>query len=157
MEKISKGLRGFKGLELRLETAAVLDGVTFVNDSKATNPDSLRQALLSATGPVILVAGGRDKGMSFAELAPLVSEKAKAVFLIGEAAQRIREAWTAAVPVICSSLEGAVEQAWETASQGDVILLSPGCASFDMFVNFEERGRKFKDVVRALARRQGVS
>lgn len=157
VEKISEGLRGFKGLEHRLETAAVLDGVTFVNDSKATNPDSLRQALLSAAGPVILIAGGRDKGMSFAELAPLVAEKTKAVFLIGEAAQGMQEAWIEAAPTICSSLEQAVERAWDKASRGDSVLLSPGCASFDMFTDFEDRGRRFKDMVRALARRQGVS
>lgn len=153
---ISQGLRGFKGLEHRMEKVAVLEGVTFVNDSKATNPDSLRQALLSAKGKVLLIAGGRDKGMSFGELAPLVAEKAKGVFLIGEAAERLLEAWSIARPVRALSLEDAVERAWGVASDGDWILLSPGCASFDMFADFEDRGRKFKEIVAARARAQGV-
>jgi UDP-N-acetylmuramoylalanine--D-glutamate ligase len=139
-----------------MERALLLDGVTFVNDSKATNPDSLRQALLSTTGNVYLIAGGRDKGMSFEELAPLVAEKAKGVFLIGEAAERLLEAWSEVGPVIVPSLEEAVERAWEAAGRGDWVLLSPGCASFDMFEDFEDRGRKFKQIAAALARRQGV-
>jgi UDP-N-acetylmuramoylalanine--D-glutamate ligase len=154
--RAAKGLQAFRGLEHRMERARVLEGVTFVNDSKATNPDSLRQALLSMPGDVFLIAGGRDKGMSFDELAPLVEEKAKGVFLIGEAAERLLEAWSEVGPVIVPSLEEAVSRAWEEAAEGDSVLLSPGCASFDMFDDFEDRGRKFKRIVAALARRQGV-
>jgi len=154
--RMVKGLQGFRGLEHRMERAVLLDGVTFVNDSKATNPDSLRQALLSTTGDVYLIAGGRDKGMSFEELAPLVAKKAKGVFLIGEAAERLLAAWSEVGPVIVPTLEEAVERAWEAAGRGDWVLLSPGCASFDMFEDFEDRGRKFKQIAAALARRQGV-
>jgi UDP-N-acetylmuramoylalanine--D-glutamate ligase len=154
--RVAKGLLGFSGLEHRMEKARLIDGVTYVNDSKATNPDSLKQALLSAPGDLYLIAGGRDKGMSFDELAPLVAEKAKGVFLIGEAAERLLEAWSEVGPVIVPSLEKAVERAWEAAVEGDWVLLSPGCASFDMFDDFEDRGRKFKQIVSALARRQGV-
>ena len=155
-DKICEGLRRFNGLEHRMETAAVLEGVTFVNDSKATNPDSLRQALLASPKNAILIAGGRDKGLSFDELAPLVAEKAREVILIGEAAGRMREAWAEASPRLAASLEDAVERAWELAKEGDWVLLSPGCASFDMFRDFEDRGRKFKEAVGALTRRQGV-
>lgn len=156
MRRVAKGLQSFPGLEHRMERARLLDGVTFINDSKATNPDSLRQALLASPGNVYLIAGGRDKGMSFEELAPLVAEKAKGVFLIGEAAERLLEAWSEVGPVIVPSLEDAVARAWEAAVEGDWVLLSPGCASFDMFEDFEDRGRKFKEIVSALVRRQGV-
>jgi len=154
---IKEGLLGFEGLEHRLETTAVLEGVTFVNDSKATNPDSLRQALNAAPGPVVLVAGGRDKGTPFEELAELVVKKARCVILMGEAAGRMRTAWEDARPILASTLDEAVELAWARAERGDWVLLSPGCASFDMFADFEDRGRKFKGAVRALARRQGVN
>jgi UDP-N-acetylmuramoylalanine--D-glutamate ligase len=157
VEAIVEALVCFKGLEHRLEVAAVIEGVTFVNDSKATNPDSLRQALGAAPGPVILIAGGRDKGTPFDELAALVKKKTKGVFLIGEAAQRMRAAWKSVDSVVVPSLEDAVAGAWGRAEEGDWVLLSPGCASFDMFRDFEDRGRKFKEAVRALARRQGVS
>lgn len=154
--KTAEGLQGFRGLEHRMERSRVLDGVIFINDSKATNPDSLRQALLSAPGDVFLIAGGRDKGMSFGELAPLVAEKTKGVFLIGEAAERLLEAWSEVGPVIVPSLEEAVGRAWASARAGDWVLLSPGCASFDMFDDFEDRGRKFKKIVAALPRKQGI-
>jgi UDP-N-acetylmuramoylalanine--D-glutamate ligase len=153
---VSKGLSRFAGLEHRMETAAELDGVVFVNDSKATNPDSLRRALLASPGKVVLIAGGRDKGMSFDELAELVARKARAVLLIGEAAGRMREAWKGSAPSIAPSLADAVERAWSLAEEGDWVLLSPGCASFDMFDDFEDRGRKFKEIVGALARRRGT-
>ncbi len=153
---VSEGLGRFKGLEHRMETSAILDGVVFVNDSKATNPDSLRQALLASPGKVVLIAGGRDKGMSFDGLAELVARKARGVFLIGEASERMREAWKSSAPALSPSLEDAVERAWDLAQEGDWVLLSPGCASFDMFDDFEDRGRKFKDIVGALARRRGT-
>jgi UDP-N-acetylmuramoylalanine--D-glutamate ligase len=154
-KSIREGLMGFEGLEHRMEEAAVLDGVKFVNDSKATNPDSLRQALKAASGRVLLIAGGRDKGTPFDDLAGLIKEKTKRVILIGEAAERMRDAWKDAGPILAGSLEDAVRQAWENAAGGDWVLLSPGCASFDMFDDFEDRGRKFKDAVRALARKAG--
>jgi UDP-N-acetylmuramoylalanine--D-glutamate ligase len=153
---VSDGLCRFTGLEHRMEKAAVLDGVIFINDSKATNPDSLRQALLASPGKVVLIAGGRDKGMSFDELAELVARKTRGVFLIGEAAGRMREAWKSSAPALSPSLADAVERAWSAAEEGDWVLLSPGCASFDMFEDFEDRGRKFKEIVGALARRRGT-
>jgi len=156
-EAIGEGLGTFAGLEHRMEEVAVREGVTFVNDSKATNPDSLRQALRAVEGKALLIAGGRDKGMSFEELEPLVLEKTRKVFLIGEAADRLRRAWPRARAVRAQSLEDAVRMAWESSEPGDWVLLSPGCASFDMFENFEDRGRRFKELVHALGRRQGVS
>jgi UDP-N-acetylmuramoylalanine--D-glutamate ligase len=156
-DKVAEGLLGFAGLEHRMEQAAAIDGVTFVNDSKATNPDSLRQALNAVPGKALLIAGGRDKGTPFDDLAPLVKKKTKGVFLIGEAAGRMRDAWKEVRPVVARSLLDAVERAWERARAGDWVLLSPGCASFDMFADFEDRGRKFKEAVRALARKQGVN
>ncbi len=142
----------FKGLEHRLEEVAEIDRVMFVNDSKATNVDSMKYALLSFEKPVVLIAGGKDKGGNFAKLASLASEKVKALVLIGQAAEKIKSSWPSIKAHAAGSMEEAVATALKLAGPDEVVLLAPGCASFDMFKDFEHRGRVFKEAVHALAR-----
>ncbi len=155
-------LRGYAGLEHRLERVATVEGVAFVNDSKATNVGSLEVALESFAEPVVLIAGGRDKGQDFAPLAPLVARKVACAVLIGEGAARIAAAWPGVPAVRAASLEAAVDAAFLRATRpapgergSSTVLLSPGCASFDMFRDFEDRGRRFKAEVERL-RHEGV-
>ena len=150
-------LRGYRGLEHRLEPVATVEGVRFVNDSKATNVDSLAVALRSFDEPVVLIAGGRDKGQDFAPLAPLVARAVAHVVLIGEGARRIADAWPEVPKSLAPTLEAAVDAAFQQArrpSRGGgppaTVLLSPACASFDMFRDFEDRGRRFKAEVERL-------
>ncbi|HVP14754.1 MAG TPA: UDP-N-acetylmuramoyl-L-alanine--D-glutamate ligase, partial [Terriglobales bacterium] len=151
-------LRAYGGLEHRLETVATVAGVDFVNDSKATNTSSLEVALRSFDVPVVLIAGGRDKGQDFRALAPLVRERTSAVVLIGEGADRLAAHWAGANLLRAASLAGAVDLAFETARRAAgapaTVLLSPGCASFDMFADYEDRGRRFKQEVARLATRE---
>lgn len=147
-------LRTYAGLEHRLEAAGEWNGVRFVNDSKATNTDSLRVALQSFPAPVVLIAGGRDKGQDFAPLAPLVQRAVRRLVLIGEGAEPMSRAWADTPQERAGSLAEAVRRAYEAARpDGAVVLLSPGCASFDMFRDYEDRGRRFKDEVRDLMAR----
>lgn len=146
------GLRKFHGVEHRLEDVDTVDGARFVNDSKSTNLDSLRVALDSFDEPIVLIAGGRGKGGDYAELAPLVRQKVKRLVAIGEDAPKLEDAFGTSIPVVrARSMEDAVFKARESAGPGYVVLLSPGCASFDWYNNFEERGRAFKRAVRKLA------
>jgi UDP-N-acetylmuramoylalanine--D-glutamate ligase len=151
-------LREYGGLEHRLEPVATVAGVPFVNDSKATNTSSLEVALLSFESPVVLIAGGRDKGQDFTPLAPLVRERTLAVVLIGEGADRIASHWPAVPAQRAGSLAEAVDMAFAAARRAAggpaPVLLSPGCASFDMFADFEDRGRRFKEEVARLAARE---
>jgi UDP-N-acetylmuramoylalanine--D-glutamate ligase len=142
-------LRGYRGLEHRLEPVAEIDGVTFVNDSKATNVASQEVALASVTQPLVLIAGGRDKGQDFAPLAPLVRERVRHLVLIGEGASRIGTAWSDVPQTRAASLSQAVDEGFARArairgDRGAVVLFSPGCSSFDMFRDYEDRGRRFK-------------
>jgi len=147
-ERMATSLRKFKGVEHRTEFIARHKGVSYYNDSKATNVDSLEKALLSFDSPIVLVAGGRDKRCSFDRLSPLVKQRVKTLVLIGEAAEIIDRAWGKLVPTQrASSLEDAVDKAARAACEGDVVILSPACASFDMFKNYEERGIAFKSCV----------
>jgi UDP-N-acetylmuramoylalanine--D-glutamate ligase len=145
-------LRTFPGLEHRLELVADLDGVRYINDSKGTNVGAVVKSLESfPAGRVILILGGKDKGSDFHPLVPLVKERVKASILIGQARDKLRAALEGACPLCeAGNLEGAVELAATLAAPGDVVLLSPACASFDMFQDFEERGRVFKAAVRSL-------
>jgi len=144
-------LREFRGLEHRLETVAEVDGVTYVNDSKSTNVDSLRRALMAFDRPVVLIAGGLGKGERYDTLQPLVKQHVRAMVLIGEEAAAMEsELGPHAQTHRTRSLEEAVRTASEIAQPGDVVLLSPGCASFDMFMDFKHRGTVFKDGVRKL-------
>jgi UDP-N-acetylmuramoylalanine--D-glutamate ligase len=144
-------LRDFKGVEHRLEVVRTLNGVTYINDSKATNVDSVWYALQSYDAPLVLLLGGRDKGNDYARLEELVRRHVKAVIAIGESAEKVRASFAAVVPVnVATSMDQAVVLAAACAARGDIVLLSPACASFDWFDNYEHRGRVFKELVRAL-------
>jgi len=144
-------LLSFQGVRHRLETVRMLDEVVYVNDSKSTNVDSMAVALHSFEEPIVLIAGGRDKGSDFSSLTELVSKKVKSIILIGEADEKIAKAfWTIPDVHFSKSMKTAVETACMISVAGDVVLLSPGCASFDMYENFEERGELFKKAVNEL-------
>jgi UDP-N-acetylmuramoylalanine--D-glutamate ligase len=146
-------LKRFRGVEHRLEEVATVSGVKFVNDSKATNVESVWYALQSVKEPIVLIAGGRDKGGEFAKLRELVRSKVKALILIGEAGEKIDHALGEQVPTFHStSLEEAVKLSFKKAEAGDTVLLSPACASFDMFKDYQHRGEVFKTSVQTLAR-----
>ena len=161
MPELVGALRGYRGLEHRLESAGTVEGVEFVNDSKATNVGSLEVALASFERPVVLIAGGRGKGQDFRPIAPLVERMTTSVVLIGEDARRIAEAWPEATKITVPSLEMAVDAAFLQAIRpgsgrpSTTVLFSPGCASFDMFRDYEDRGRRFKAAVDRL-RHSGV-
>jgi UDP-N-acetylmuramoylalanine--D-glutamate ligase len=149
-------LTSFRPLEHRMEPVAELDGVLYVNDSKATNVESARCAMQSYERPIVLIAGGRDKGSDFTSLADLVRKHVKHLVLIGEAADAMEGALGGEAPVSrAPSMEEAVAAAREIAREGDVVLLSPACASFDMFDDFEHRGRVFKEAVGRLVDKSG--
>jgi len=151
-QRTLKGLRKFKGVEHRMEYVTCLDGVDYYNASKSTNLDSLRVALESFTKPIVLLAGGRGKGSDYAPLCPLVRERVKHLVVFGEDAPLIMAAYGAAVPTEhADSMMDAVKRARCAATAGDVVLLSPACASFDMYDNFEARGRDYKDCLCRLA------
>jgi len=144
---------GFRGVEHRIEFVAEIGGVRFYNDSKSTNVDSLRVALESFTVPIVLIAGGRGKGSPYEALLPVVGRQVKAAVLIGEDAPALETAWGGSVRTArAESMAAAVSAAAGLAGPGEVVLLSPGCASFDWYGNFEERGRDFKACVQGLMR-----
>ena len=144
-------LKNFKGVEHRLEFVRELDGVSFVNDSKATNVDAVWYALQSFSSPIVVLLGGRDKGNDYARLTELVKKHVRAIVAIGESAEKVRAAFASVVPLtIARSMDDAVRSARGMAQRGDVVLLSPACASFDWFQNYEHRGRVFKDIVMGL-------
>uniref|UniRef100_A0A7C4ELV0 UDP-N-acetylmuramoylalanine--D-glutamate ligase n=1 Tax=Thermodesulfovibrio aggregans TaxID=86166 RepID=A0A7C4ELV0_9BACT len=141
----------FSGLPHRMEVVREIDGITYINDSKGTNVDAVKKSLESFSGNVILIAGGRDKDGDFTELKEVVSERVKALILIGEARQKIADALGEVVPYYFENdMKSAVIKAKEISQKGDIVLLSPGCASFDMFRNFEHRGEVFKEIVNSL-------
>jgi len=149
---IAKALREFRGLPHRLAAVAEIDGVRYVNDSKATNVDALRRALESFTEPVTLIAGGRDKDGDFVSIRPLVMERVRHAIYVGEAAGKIEASWPDVAHERAATLEEAVQVARARTEPGGVVLLSPGCASYDMFRNFEERGARFEAAVLELKR-----
>ena len=145
-------LRDFKGVEHRLEIVQTINGVTYINDSKATNVDSVWYALQSYDAPLILLLGGRDKGNDYDRLRDLVRKHVKAVIAIGESAGKVQSSFDGIVPVeSAASMDQAVRAATARAVRGDIVLLSPACASFDWFKNYEDRGRVFKEIVRSLS------
>jgi UDP-N-acetylmuramoylalanine--D-glutamate ligase len=146
-------LRNFKGVEHRLEFVRELDGVQYVNDSKGTNVDSVWYALQSFDRPIVLLLGGRDKGNDYTRLEELVRRNVHHIIAIGESAGTVQRAFAGIVPVeVCTEgMEQAVRTARAAARPGEVVLLSPACASFDWFANYEERGRVFKAMVMSLA------
>ncbi|MDP3110706.1 MAG: UDP-N-acetylmuramoyl-L-alanine--D-glutamate ligase [Thermodesulfovibrionales bacterium] len=148
VDAIVKTLKEFPGLEHRLEFVRDLDGVDYINDSKGTNVGAVIKSLESFSGPVILIAGGRDKAGDFSILRPLVKERVKALVLIGEAREKINKALGDLTETrFADDFKEAVMISRRCASRGDVVLLSPACASFDMFRDFEDRGRQFKKIV----------
>jgi UDP-N-acetylmuramoylalanine--D-glutamate ligase len=147
---IRETLNSFSGLEHRLEFVRKINGVEYYNDAKSTTANSLEKALLSFDSPVVLIAGGRDKGLSFRNLRSLAHKKIKKLILIGEAAEKLEKELSFPGSCRADSLDEAVKYAYAAASCGDVVILSPGCASFDMFRNYEERGKKFKELVNLL-------
>ena len=154
-EIIAERLRAFKGVAHRMEPVATIDGVLYVNDSKGTNPDSTEKALGSyGKRPIVLIAGGRNKGSDMAVLVPLMRAHCRGVVLVGEATGDFIDAFerTGYTDYVCAdSFEDAVAKAREMAQSGDVVLLSPACASWDMFDNFEQRGDLFKELVKDYA------
>lgn len=148
---IRKTLAAFKGVEHRLEIVRDLGGVRYINDSKGTNVDSTRVALASFSEPLIVIMGGEGKGAPYTPLIPLLKKNVRQLLLIGEDAPTIRKALGSFVPTEeLGTLPRAVRRARALANPGDVVLLSPACASFDQYNNYEERGRHFKTLVRAL-------
>jgi UDP-N-acetylmuramoylalanine--D-glutamate ligase len=148
VEAVIESLKEFPGLEHRLEFVGEIDGVNYFNDSKGTNVGAVIKSLESFTEPIILIAGGRDKAGDFSLLRHLVKEKVKAIVLIGEAGEKIKRALEDLTDtVMAEDLRDAVKISHSMASKGDIVLLSPACASFDMFLNFEDRGRQFKKIV----------
>jgi UDP-N-acetylmuramoylalanine--D-glutamate ligase len=151
VDQIQTAVRAFKGLAHRLETVRKRNGVLYVNDSKATTAVALEKALEAFSEPIVLIAGGRNKGAEFEPLRDLIGRRVKTAVLIGEARPTLRAAWSGAAPLIeAVSLEEAVRIAARTASAGDVVLLAPACASYDMFRDFEDRGDRFKEIVNGL-------
>ena len=149
MDKVRSGLRGFTGVEHRMETVLTHNHVTWINDSKATNLDSLKVALDSMNHPVVLIAGGRGKGDDYRKLRPYMKAMVRAIVTMGEDAPKIEDAWSDMAPTQrAADMADAVARAAALAQRGDVVLLSPGCASFDQFDDFEHRGRVFKECVR---------
>lgn len=151
MEAVTRGLRAFRGLEHVMEVVRVLRGVAYINDSKGTNVDATIKALESVPAPVILIAGGREKGGEYPGLAEAVRRKARRVILLGEARARLRGVLAGTCPITeAASLADAVRDAAAAAAAGDTVLLSPACASFDMFADYKDRGRQFKECVHGL-------
>lgn len=150
-EGIADTLREFPGVEHRLEPVRELDGVRYVNDSKATNVDAVWYALGSFDSPIVLIAGGKDKGNDYSPLFEVVRKKVRALILIGVAAPKMQKELSDKTKcIVASSMEDAVAKAKREARKGDVVLLSPACASFDMFQDYEHRGREFKRLVMEL-------
>lgn len=149
--EIVAGVRNFPGVEHRLEFVAEISGVSFFNDSKATNVDATIKALEAFSGGLFVILGGKDKGSDYAPLIPLLRERARGVLLIGAAEEKIAAQMGGAVPFVrAGTLDRAVELAHQSAREGDTVLLAPACSSFDQFENYEHRGRVFKQLVRAL-------
>lgn len=151
-EKIRDAVQTFESLEHRMEPVSTVRGVQFINDSKATNVNSTWYALESMEKPTILILGGVDKGNDYSLLTELVKEKVKAIVCMGVDNRKIHEAFQndVAVMVNTSSAREAVQAAFHLANKGDIVLLSPACASFDLFKNYEDRGEQFKAAVREL-------
>jgi UDP-N-acetylmuramoylalanine--D-glutamate ligase len=151
-ETIRESLTDFQGVEHRLESVIMVAGINFINDSKATNVNSTWYALECMQQGVIWIAGGVDKGNDYSELNTVVKEKVKAIVCLGKDNQKIIDSFSGLVPTIVetTSMEEAVRSAYYLAHKGDTVLLSPACASFDLFNNYEDRGRQFKLAVRNL-------
>lgn len=148
-EMIRESLQSFEGVEHRLEQVRKLEGVQYVNDSKATNINAVWYALDSYDVPIVLILGGRDKGNNYLDLKNQLLKKVHTVIALGEAQKAIKSQLSSIVPYIleADSMKEAVKLSQKQAKRGEVVLLSPACASFDMFENYEDRGKQFKQAV----------
>jgi len=162
LEEMAEALLSAEPAPHRCELVAEINGVRFVNDSKATNLDAVHKALLAMPAAragepnVLLIAGGQDKGFDFHDIGPLLSQRVKRAFLLGDTREKIRAAWSLFTPcTVVDSLLEAVEQSAANAVPGDVVLLSPACSSFDMFQNYQHRGEVFRQTVRRLGQTTG--
>jgi len=151
-ETIRQSLMDFKGVEHRLERFIKVHGIEFINDSKATNVNSTWYALESMTAPVVWIAGGVDKGNDYQALMDIIKDKVKALVCIGKDNSKLHETFDGIIPHVidAASMKEAVTKAYKLGEKDDVVLLSPACASFDLFENYEDRGRQFKEYVREL-------
>jgi UDP-N-acetylmuramoylalanine--D-glutamate ligase len=154
LEQMVAALKSYSPAPHRCERIAEINGVAYINDSKATNLDAVHKALLampwskSGEPNIWLIAGGRDKGFTFHDIGPLLSQRVKGAFLMGEAREKIRAAWSLFTPcTLVASLLEAVSEATKRAVSGDIVLLSPACSSFDMFQNYQDRGEVFRRAV----------
>ena len=151
-EAIRESLASFESIEHRLESVLQIYGIEFINDSKATNVNSTWYALESMQKPTIWIAGGVDKGNDYSQLAKLVGEKVKALICLGTDNSKLHAAFEGLAPMVidAADMDEAVRMAYKMGDKGDAVLLSPACASFDLFENYEDRGRQFKNAVRQL-------
>lgn len=149
---IRESMSNFQGAEHRLEKVLKIQNVQYINDSKATNVNSVFFALDSISTPLVWIAGGVDKGNDYSELMPLVREKVKAIICLGVDNQKLIETFGNVVEIMVEtqSMEDAVKISSRIAERGETVLLSPACASFDLFESYEDRGEKFKQAVRSL-------
>ena len=159
---MAEALKSSEPAAHRCELVAEINGVKFINDSKATNLDAVQKALLAIPAAkagepnVLLIAGGRDKGFEFHDIGPLLSQRVKRAFLLGETREKIRAAWSLFTPcTVVSSLLEAIEQSAANAVPGDVVLLSPACSIFDMFQNYRHRGEVFRQAIGQLKQSTG--
>ncbi|MDD3095392.1 MAG: UDP-N-acetylmuramoyl-L-alanine--D-glutamate ligase, partial [Candidatus Marinimicrobia bacterium] len=155
-EGVFASLRNFSAIPHRIEFAGETGNIRFYNDSKGTNIDAVIMAVRSFTSPLHLILGGRDKNNDFTALTPYLSEKDK-IYLIGECAEKIRQQLKEFAPQLCGDLETAVLKAYRSAHPGDAVLLSPACASYDQYKNYEERGDHFKRIVKNITGKDDVS
>jgi UDP-N-acetylmuramoylalanine--D-glutamate ligase len=151
-QTIRESLEDFEGAEHRLERVLKINGVEYINDSKATNVNATFYALDSMNSPTVWIVGGVDKGNDYFDLMPLVREKVKAIICLGVDNQKIIQAFGSVIDLVVETAgaEEAVKVAYKIAEKGDSVLLSPACASFDLFENYEDRGRQFKNAIREL-------
>jgi UDP-N-acetylmuramoylalanine--D-glutamate ligase len=150
-EYIEKTLSEFKGVEHRVEFVRELNGIKFYNDSKATNVNSVWYALQGFSGPIVLILGGKDKGNDYTEIENEVRKFVKHIIAVGSSKDKVYDFFKNIVPVTkAGSFEDAVNKAYSNAEKNNIVLLSPACASFDMFTDYEHRGRVFKQAVRNL-------
>jgi UDP-N-acetylmuramoylalanine--D-glutamate ligase len=151
-EVVRESLTNFENIEHRLEFVASVHGIRFINDSKATNVNSTWYALESVERPIIWIAGGTDKGNDYSELLELVQSRVKAIVCLTKDSSKLRKAFAGVVDTIVDteSADQAVRVAYDLGRDGDTVLLSPACASFDLFENYEDRGRQFKMAVKKL-------
>ena len=151
-DSVRESFADFQSIEHRLEKVLNVRGIEYINDSKATNVNSAWYALESMTRPVVWIAGGVDKGNDYSILVPLVEQKVKAIIAIGKDVRKIHQAFGPKVPLIMhvQSMKEAVDMSYHLGDKGDCVLLSPACASFDLFEDYQERGRQFKTAVRQL-------